>query len=136
MTNEERQSKIKSIVDQINYIYPEWVFLGVKIKSGTFVDTKDELTIVSKWNELDNKQADLYKVLSALQTHYEVQYYDREGLLIMAELTLHRKVDLDTVKNGWNTYENNLEVRELLKDCFQIMNWTIGPVEIKHLRML
>lgn len=121
MTNEQRQTEISVTLLEIAKISPEWSYLSVKIQTKTYINPEDEIKTHKEWNELDNKLYDLNKKLRSLQTEYYVDYFDDRNILRTAILMLNKKVDINTRKNGWDSYMNNSEVRQLLIDIHSLL---------------
>jgi hypothetical protein len=121
MTNEQRQTEISVTLSEIAKISPEWSYLSVKIQTKTYINPEDEIKTHKEWNELDNKLYDLNKKLRSLQTEYYVDYFDDRNILRTAILMLNKKVDINTRKNGWDSYMNNSEVRQLLIDIHSLL---------------
>lgn len=131
MTDEQRENKILEIIKAINELRPDWLYIGLKIKTENFEKDDNIKELNAQWNDIDRQIYNLESELRNLQVDYEVQYFNSERISVTSRIRMNVDLEFDTFTNGWEPYINSQKHRKLIIDIYNLIG--MKP-ELMHIR--
>ncbi|HON97383.1 MAG TPA: hypothetical protein PLE59_00060 [Bacteroidales bacterium] len=127
LTDEQRIAKIEELLEKINPLNYERIFLETRLyflkEKGAIIETKNKL------DEINEQLNPLFEELRKYQIKYLVEYAGEISLTNEQKyfetrteyLFLKTDCNIDTNENGWEPYINDATVNRLLKELQQIL---------------
>lgn len=120
MKNENEQ-KIIELQNELKVIQPEWLLLGIKLRTDERLNDPERLKTQKEWNNFGETIEVIQNKINELRTEYLVEYFDNFGYLQISIVRLNQAYDIDTKKHGWYPYLYKSEFNKLYFSIYQFL---------------